>query len=512
MRKEVFRDEGHLNSVLERVLRKSSYDMEINLRFELDGYPKQSIEKIVQCAKKYIEANYRPKVSIKADELRLTSSEFIDFIDLEDELKKEDVEFFLSEDADEYSLDQTISAYLKCKEFADFVKQTETSPFEKYLMIYRFVTDRVYNDSKESVGAPRNLISILTSDEIVCVGYAKLLKFLCDEVGIKCECQSMDVIYKNKEENGRHRNNIVYLKDEKYGIDGLYYADACWDSIEKDECPFLKYSYAFVPISDVEKMNTQYFRFDNNHLLYSDHSEIEYIVDVEAQKKYAEFMNVSLQSEYNDFFDNDFMTILSNLKPYMQKVAIILKENEIPSDIVSTNKYKKIPTKFTPEFLVAMAMLKPPRLDIIQQVIKEMKVFYESGGKLDENTEKSKIYKESGYDDIYETLQGDSINSICSIMAVYDVGYYLESYHNTPTIIESIKQARATSKPIPLQAFIEANDRTFGYEGVPQKDVPRVTRAIVKRVCARSKAIFNKDAINCFVSDENSDLESGKGE
>lgn len=510
MRKEVFRDEGHLNSVLERALRKSPDNMEINLRFELEGYPKHSIEKIVQCAKKYIEANYRPKVSVKADELRLTSSEFIDFIDLEDELKKDDVEFFLAEDADEYSLDQTISAYLKCKDFADYVKQTDTSPFEKYLMIYRYVTDRVYNDSKESVGEPRNLISILTGDEIVCVGYAKLLKFLCNEVGIKCECQTMDVIYENKEENGRHQNNIIYLKDDKYGIDGFYYADACWDSIQKDEIPYLKYTHAFVPIVDVEKMRGIYFKFDTNHLLYSDHNEIDYIVDVEAQKKYSEFMNVPLEPLDSEFFNDDFLTILAKIEPYMEMVANLLKENEIPSDILSTKRFKKIPSKFFPEFLVAMAMLEPPRMDIIQQVIKEMKVFYASGGIIDKNTENSKLYKETGYNDIYETLQEDE--SINSIIGVYDVGYYLDSYHQAPKIVESISNVRQSSKPISLQTFIDATNASFVIEGYPADKVERATRAIVKKVVERSKQKFNNDAVNCFVVDDSSDLESGKGE
>ena len=149
-------------------------------------------------------------------------------------------------------------------------------------------------------------------------------------------------------------------------------------------------------------------------------------------------------------------------------------------------------------------------MDIIQQVIKEMKVFYESGGKIDENTEKSKIYKEKGYSDIYVTLQ--ETESIDSLIGIYDIGYYLESYYNASTIKESVKQVRETSIPVSLQAFIDANEKTLVFEGVPQKEVHRLSRAIARRVCERSKMIFNKDAINCFVVDDSSDLESGKGE
>ena len=32
-----------------------------------------------------------------------------------------------------------------------------------------------------------------------------------------------------------HQTNVVYIKDEKYGIDGYYYADSCWDSIKKNK-------------------------------------------------------------------------------------------------------------------------------------------------------------------------------------------------------------------------------------------------------------------------------------
>ena len=81
---------------------------------------------------------------------------------------------------------------MKCNDFVDYIKSLDASPFEKYLIIYRYVTSFVYKENKEHPPLARKLISVMSGNDIVCVGYSKLLEYLCKEVGIGCETQRLD--------------------------------------------------------------------------------------------------------------------------------------------------------------------------------------------------------------------------------------------------------------------------------------------------------------------------------
>ena len=454
--------------------------------------------------KKYISCNYEPTVSISADGLNLKSEDLENFIELEYELQKENIPFYLTEGRDKYSLIQTINAFVKCKNFANFVKLTNTSPFEKYLMIYGFVSDRIYKESEDDLSSSRNLISILNSEEIVCVGYAKLLKYLCNEVGIECECQVMDVIHEGEKEIGRHQNNIVYLKDEKYGIDGCYYADACWDAVNENEPPYLKYTYALVPVSDVEKMDSKFFNFDVTNFLYNEYSEVEFLEDANKLKTFAKFMNIPYKTKPINESGEDYVKYFDRLGNYMMAIHDLLKENEIPSDILSPEKFDKIPRRFFPEFLVAMAILEPPRVDIIQKTIEEMKDFYNSKGKISKKSDSLGLYESYGYEDIYEKLK--EREHIDSIFNIWDLEYYYEIYHNLPNIKTELEKIKKSSVPVDKLTFAKALSECFRVQGFDDYQIKIIVDAAIKRTENRSKNDFLSSATNCFMNDEKIEL------
>ena len=131
-----------------------------------------------------------------------------------------------------YTYDQAMIASSKIHEWADKINKASykgkpLSPFEKYLYAYRIVTKFTYRQEYEHYDAEssRDLIKSLSGKYMVCVGFAKTLKALCDEIGIACEVQ--DVKAGSEEEN--HANCCVYIKDDKYNLDGIYYSDATWD-------------------------------------------------------------------------------------------------------------------------------------------------------------------------------------------------------------------------------------------------------------------------------------------
>lgn len=141
------------------------------------------------------------------------------------------------------------------------------SPLEKFICAFNYVSDFAYNEEDLSDGdtldTSRDIEGIYSTRRIVCYGYANLLSHICDRLGIPC---LMQYILIEKHANGdesvtggeAHENNLVFLKDEKYGIDGVFYVDACWDAFEKYNAGFMvnpnpnykKYNWCIIPYED----------------------------------------------------------------------------------------------------------------------------------------------------------------------------------------------------------------------------------------------------------------------
>lgn len=188
------------------------------------------------------------------------------------------------------------------------------SPFEKYIYAYDIVkrfkkyatpkkdnknadnlSDSKYNDI---ISSSRDLYQILDNDYIVCVGFSNLLSDLLTKLGIDNIGLSVEVDLtakkamkqlnipkdewkkKNPEEKHKlitnqqlyipkndfvgHKRLLVNIKDDKYGIDGIYVSDPTWDNdIEKN-----LYTHALMTENDVStSISTN--KMNNNYLLFS---------------------------------------------------------------------------------------------------------------------------------------------------------------------------------------------------------------------------------------------------
>lgn len=210
---------------------------------------------------------------------------------------KKNVEF-----SNGYSIEKAIEASRKINKWVKIISEvkedgTKLSPFEKYLCAYQYVTNFEYKEGGKYDS--RDLIAVLTGDKIVCVGFSSMLKELCNRLGIPCARQSI----KWKDENGEmhyHMNNVVLLKDEKYGINGIYYVDSCWDSYSsKSNNSFLIYSC--MKYSDVEKI-FPYFQF-----LTGDNEIVSNIYNEEYQNIGAKYIQEikNIQDETADYFKDN---------------------------------------------------------------------------------------------------------------------------------------------------------------------------------------------------------------
>lgn len=154
-------------------------------------------------------------------------------------------------------------------------KQVKLSTYEKFLIVYKFVANRVYNmDENYNNNAMRNWVGVLTSDKVICSGFASLLKCVCDQVfdadELKCYEQSCYIYDEKGQELGGHANNLVMINDPKYGLNGLYHADTCWDCKSEERGNKTTFDYCLIPIQQIVQHKGANFDFDSDLFVYKD--------------------------------------------------------------------------------------------------------------------------------------------------------------------------------------------------------------------------------------------------
>ena len=141
----------------------------------------------------------------------------------------------------------TFSEYKETVEYIsnilDDVKKFNFSVMEKIMYVYDIVRNKVYVEVDEGQDKmiSRNLTSSLLGDKIVCVGYAAIFKTLLYLLDIDCK----DVILRCINSSSGHARNLIYVKDDKYGIDGIYYFDPTWGSKAREDDNYYLYSYRY---------------------------------------------------------------------------------------------------------------------------------------------------------------------------------------------------------------------------------------------------------------------------
>ena len=146
-----------------------------------------------------------------------------------------------------YSFSKVQNADKIIKEIAKETKSHNYSPLENLLSVYSLISNRPYVDINtqfgnydQQISVSRSVYGVLNSNKIVCVGYSNLLRAVLDEIDdpnlkvfqndVGCLVDYGFKFY------SLHQNNIVYIKDEKYGIDGYYVQDLTKDSkLAKDD-------------------------------------------------------------------------------------------------------------------------------------------------------------------------------------------------------------------------------------------------------------------------------------
>lgn len=142
-----------------------------------------------------------------------------------------------------WTFEEVIKANSYIDGIVEYIKEQNFTPFEAATFIHLYITSLFsYKENEDNLISPRSIVGVLTSDDIVCVGYASLTKAIIDKLkmpGLECSTfaskitsteESDDVKGIDKNSPTGHMQNLIKIKDTKYKIDGRYVSDACWDS------------------------------------------------------------------------------------------------------------------------------------------------------------------------------------------------------------------------------------------------------------------------------------------
>ncbi len=468
----------------------------INIEFDCN---KTDYQKIQEFLSKFQGQPIDVSFSVKG--LRVADAENI--VELEEFIQKNNNgKVFIASDFDykEYVLSETLSAQQKANEIVKNLKDSDLSPFEKYMAIYNFLTTKVYHESDDDLSKSRNLISVLNGDDIVCVGYAKLMKYLCDEVGIPCICQESEVYNRTDGRPiGGHENNIVCIDDDKYNIHGIFYSDACWDSstIVNGREQKRTLNHCLIPLTDKNKLNAdvktrpQFNHFYSNH--FSDNEYLNTVIDSRMLMYYPETKSFTLKTigkdenyikevekKATDIVNDDQR--VANACDLLEK---LFNENGIKDNVYECNPPKSLHF----ETMLALCMSKNPDMDLINENIQRLKqtdkkyranksIISKIADKWNTLTGKSKEFKFS------ETIKGDLvlyrenneltkvqlIDSICQVKLSMDIANDL--------------RPKIDSQPISINSYNRAMNEVCKHEGMSEAE----TKAEVKGYFDRTEA------------------------
>lgn len=226
------------------------------------------------------------------------------------------------------------------------IKKYELSPIEQVMYAFDIVRDKVY--CKESENDPyyesRDLTRALLGNKIVCAGYATIFEIILNKLNISNKKYCVKSI-SNK--NSGHAYNMVYIKDKKYDINGVYYFDATWDRKRDETNSFLdRYKYFALTKNTIERYQN-YAYIDNTLPRYSNNLLYEFI------DEYQRFGLENMSDEIIDTVNTlsrliDNKTLITKMMRNQHDMLIpscLKKEFDLAATIKSINKYRKLMNK-----------------------------------------------------------------------------------------------------------------------------------------------------------------------
>lgn len=471
-------------------------------------------------------------------------------------LRNKNTELFISTGGYEsFGFQDTIEANRKLELIADTIKNATTningkeealSTFEKFMIAYEFVTDFVYKESEEDRSKSRYWVPIMEGDCIVCVGYSSLLTNLCDRIfsqdELKVLSQSSSVYNTengNMEFLGGHKNNLVFIKDEKYNINGGYYVDACWDSKKGN---VKSSSYCCIPLNDVLHIKDTSLLFNDDSLLHHYLCQnVDYIDQCEKKEKinkentFEQEINSFLLSENNDnarFYDEVICNVIKHGGPYSvntiddeEERILSNHKKKVKEEIIEKygnifDQFKDLEIPMLSQNIIEYAKI-GPYLDILEEENPSEEKVIESINFLSQafNSDwiqnvmvprcKSIGFKVSGLGDfVSEWIAGTKYSNNKKVLLEKKEKHYLYANKKNADNFLKVCDELQNVEPIPLEAYITSYKiigEKLGYKD--EKLQQFVDNRLSQTIKYTNRNFDIEQCKNCFATIRDNDLQ-----
>ncbi len=381
---------------------------------------------------------------------------------------------------DGYTLEQAIIASRKLNYNANYInnfkiRNTPLSPLEKLAVAYKIVSNKVYIDDPDSQTTQRNIISTLSGDKIVCAGFASELNALCKRIGIPCTYRI--TTFGEKGDMGNHAVCTINIKDEKYGVDGIYILDPTGDCNPHKDYSNLDFNYFLLTENEYNLMKPNN-KFDNfsdkiGQEEYSFHSpilNIENLYPSDEEKQYPEFKFLNTETYSLD----------------TEKIR----------DAVRENIAKTFPKDLKPATRELSEESKSSIISIVESLIQYHFEHILSGGSKDElpplvssyhNFLNTYLNPEEVFDSIFLSVDNMSDESITHLYLQYlefvEKGFSNAHHHH------KFREDSENTKTVQYGTLVKLFKRTFAViTGLDSKEREQLARETAKN---RDKFMFN---------------------
>lgn len=232
------------------------------------------------------------------------------------------VKFFIEGNDAPVTLEEYTKTVAKIEEIALSVRKLGLSPIEEIMYVYDLVRDRKYieEEDTEEYTVSRDLTSVLFGDKIVCVGFSILFNSILNCLGY----DTMKFVLSPLNGKDSHMRSLVYVKDEKYNIDGMYFFDPTYDCKKDNSDSFLERYLCFAKTyRQIIKLDSE--NFDSPFYRYMDDEAIDEIESLFSEDEISVLdlyrkLNFSYLNKILRFAKVDEVTIA---KPYINKESLI---------------------------------------------------------------------------------------------------------------------------------------------------------------------------------------------
>ncbi len=231
--------------------------------------------------------------------------------------------------------------YQKLIGIVDFIKHYNLSQLERIMLVYDIVKANQYKieNEDEDYGISRDLNKIVSSDKIVCVGFSNLIDFILKNLDIKCNIAIYE--YSNKENVG-HQRNYVYIKDDKYNINGIFFLDATWDS-KKSNKYLDNYRFFLKPFKYFKKIRKNENIISPNKFKILEKSNNEIIKQFDKENNINAMGNICLlnnEINFGEFSIIDLITKSSDELKELTKKILSMYDKKISEKAFKNALYK----------------------------------------------------------------------------------------------------------------------------------------------------------------------------